>query len=418
MSQISIFFGIDLNKSFFCGIIVLVREEDDEPVYSSDFDLLVCHVCLHADSHPYVESMGASLAWLRLDSRFLWLCQMLIRIPLGIYSDRIGKRRIFVILGMACSTISCIELGIANTPWLALLFRGLAGVAAAAWVVFTVMYASFYPAEQSGKAMAVIMFYTSLGQLAASAFGGVAADALGYQAPFIIGGGVGLIGLILSTRIKEPAIRTQPLNLRSLIKVGLNPQLLWISTLALLVQAINFATIYGFNQSYAVSVGANDQQLTFLMLVSALAIAVASRASNSVAARIGERRALVLSFVMMMLASGSVPYTSSIPVLYLTQAVNGLGRGLIYPVLLSLSIKCVTPDKRSTAMGFFQALYGIGMTAGPVFAGWISDQFGMQMGYLSVALLGAAGCLAAAGWPSKQQMGDCSENRPIGEDKQ
>ncbi len=69
-------------------------------------------------------------------------------------------------------------------------------------------------------------------------------------------------------------------------------------------------------------------------------------------------------------------------------------------------------------MGFFQALYGIGMTAGPVFAGWISDQFGMQMGYLSVALLGAAGCLAAAGWPSKQQMGDCSENRPIGEDKQ
>ncbi|HHX02122.1 MAG TPA: MFS transporter [Firmicutes bacterium] len=352
---------------------------------------------------PYVEGMGASLSMVGLILGSYGFTQMLIRIPLGIYADRIGKRKIFVIFGVACAAISCIGLGVASTPWLALVFRGLAGVAAAAWVIFTVMYASFYPAEQSGKAMAVIMFYTSLGQLVASTLGGFAADALGYKAPFIIGGSVGLVGLVLSTRIKEPAISKQPLQIKSLIKVGFDPQLLWVSTLALLVQAINFATIYGFNQSYAASIGANDQQLTLLMLVSSLAIALASRASDLVAAKIGERQAIVLSFVMMMLASASVPYTSSMFVLYLTQAVNGFGRGLIYPVLLSLSIKSISPDKRSTAMGFFQALYGIGMTAGPVFAGWISDLFGMKMGYLSVAFMGVLGCLAVIGRPKAQQ---------------
>ncbi|MGB4141598.1 MAG: MFS transporter, partial [Limnochordia bacterium] len=217
---------------------------------------------------PYAESMGASLSMIGLILGSYGFTQMLIRIPLGIYSDRIGRRKVFVVLGVACSAISCIGLGIASTPWLALLFRGLAGVAAAAWVVFTVMYASFYPPEHSGKAMAVIMFYTSVGQLVASTLGGFAADAFGYKAPFIIGGAAGLAGTMLSVTIKEPVVRREPLNIDSLMKVGLNPQLLWVSTLALLVQAVTFATIYGFNQSYAASIGASDQQLTILMLIS------------------------------------------------------------------------------------------------------------------------------------------------------
>lgn len=60
-------------------------------------------------------------------------------------------------------------------------------------------------------------------------------------------------------------------------------------------------------------------------------------------------------------------------------------------------------------MGFFQALYGIGMTAGPVFAGWVSELFGMRTGYLSVALVGLFGCLAVIGWPRKWQIGDCGQ---------
>jgi len=352
---------------------------------------------------PYIEGLGASLSLVGVILGSYGFMQMLIRIPLGIYSDQIGKRKIFVVLGVACAAASCIGLGMATNPWLALVFRGLAGAAVATWVVFTVMYASFYPAERSGKAMAVIMFYSSLGQLAATTLGGIAADTLGYRAPFVLGGAVGLAGVILSARIKETPVQKQPLQLRSLLQVGVDPKLLRVGVLALLVQAISFATIYGFNQSYAVSIGASDQQLTLLMLISSLAIALASRASDLAAERIGERRMLVISFIIMMLASASVPYTSSMFVLYITQAVNGLGRGLSYPVLLSLSIKTVAPDKRSTAMGFFQALYGVGMTIGPMLAGLVSDLFGMGMGYLSIAFLAIIGCLVVVGWPRAQQ---------------
>ena len=49
------------------------------------------------------------------------------------------------------------------------------------------------------------------------------------------------------------------------------------------------------------------------------------------------------------------------------------------------------------------------MTAGPVFAGWVSELFGMRTGYLSVALVGLFGCLAVIGWPRKWQIGDCGQ---------
>ena len=104
--------------------------------------------------------------------------------------------------------------------------------------------------------MSAIMFATSLGQLLGTTLGGFVADALGYKAPFVIGGVVGLIGLILSTKLTETGFRKEPIQLKTLLQVGKDPELWKVSLLAVLAQAINFVTIYGFNQSYAVSIGA------------------------------------------------------------------------------------------------------------------------------------------------------------------
>lgn len=347
---------------------------------------------------PYVEGLGASLSMVGLVVGSYGFTQMLIRIPLGIYSDRIGKRKIFVIAGVACAALSCIGLGFASAPWLALVFRGAAGVAAAAWVVFTVLYSSYFPPEETGRAMSAIMFATSLGQLLGTTLGGFVADALGYKAPFVIGGVVGLIGLMLSTKLTETGFRKEPIQLKTLLQVGKDPELWKVSLLAVLAQAINFVTIYGFNQSYAVSIGAGDRQLTYLMMFSALAIAVGSQRSGAAAAKIGERQLILLSFILMGFGSIAVPFTDKIWILYITQALNGIGRGLIFPVLMSQSIRAVAPEKRSTAMGFFQAIYGIGMTLGPVIAGWFSDLWGMSAGYLTAGAFGLLGCIAVIQW--------------------
>ncbi|WP_187274416.1 MFS transporter [Paenibacillus sp. N3.4] len=58
-----------------------------------------------------------------------------------------------------------------------------------------------------------------------------------------------------------------------------------------------------------------------------------------------------------------------------------------------MSIKHMSADKRATAMGFFQAIYGLGMFVGPVLMGFISDWFSLNQGFI---VLGILGILSAA----------------------
>lgn len=345
---------------------------------------------------PLAEGLGASLRMVGLIVGSYGFTQMLIRIPIGILSDRIGRRKIFVNVGILLALISTIGIGLSTVPGMVLVFRALAGVAAATWVVFTVLYSSYFPPDEAAKVMGVIMFYTSLGQLFATTLGGFLADYFGTKIPFVVGGVVGLVGLLFSTQIKEPDTSSQePIQLKQLFKVGRSPLLLNISILAILVQAINFSTIYGFNQSYAAGLGAADTQLSILMFTSALATALASLRSGAFAEKVGEKRLIVFSFLLMAVSSVTVPYTSSIRVLYFTQIFNGYGRGLVFPVLMGMSIESVSVDKRSTAMGFFQAIYGLGMFGGPVLVGYISDLWGLHAGYLFVGAIGLIGAILA-----------------------
>jgi MFS family permease len=83
--------------------------------------------------------------------------------------------------------------------------------------------------------------------------------------------------------------------------------------------------------------------------------------------------------------------------LYLSQAIGGFARGLVLPLLMGLSIKLFPDDKRSTAMGIFQAIYGLGMFGGPVLAGALSSTYNLAMGFWVTGMIGLAGA-GLAGW--------------------
>ncbi|MCD8123998.1 MAG: MFS transporter [Lachnospiraceae bacterium] len=59
---------------------------------------------------------------------------------------------------------------------------------------------------------------------------------------------------------------------------------------------------------------------------------------------------------------------------------------------MALAIKRVPAENKSTAMGLFQALYGIGMTLGPVTVGRLADARGYSFAYAMFAVL----CVVAA----------------------
>lgn len=99
----------------------------------------------------------------------------------------------------------------------------------------------------------------------------------------------------------------------------------------------------------------------------------------------------------MSLAFLVIPFIGDVWLLYLTQAIGGFGRGLTMPLLMGLSIKHFPGEKRATAMGIFQATYGLGMVFGPVMAGFLASKFGLAWGFWVTGFAGIAGA-CQSGW--------------------
>ncbi len=347
---------------------------------------------------PYVQHLGGSLQMVGLVVGSYGFTQMILRIPLGILSDKLRKRRIFISIGLALALTSSIGMGLVSSPWLVFLFRSLAGVAAATWVTFTVLFSSYFAPEEAPRAMGIIVFYTLLGQMLATTLGGFTADILGWQAPFIIGGLVGLVGLYLSTKIVESTMKKQTVKVNELLQVGKDPILLSVAFLAILFQCITFSTIYGFTPSHAVAIGASRSQLSVLALISSLPAAYASLRSGIWTEKFGERALLVTAFLVLAVATIIIPFTTNLWMLYITQGLGGFGRGVIFPVLMGISIKSISGEKRATAMGFFQSIYALGMFGGPVLVGFIGEYLNLTGGFIVVGIIAVVAAVMAYGF--------------------
>lgn len=344
---------------------------------------------------PYLKSLGISNKMIGVILGSYGFTQMLIRIPLGIYSDRINKRKIFVITGVFLGILSSTGLFLFDNAYLLLLFRALAGAAAAAWVTFTVLFSSYYQDHETAKSIGVINAFTKLGQVIAMLGGGLIAQIYSQRYPFLLAVIGGLIGLILSFNIKEKQnLDHRPIKINEVLKLARNYSLLTVSFLAVIFQLIVFATTLGFIPVVAEQLGANSIHLSLLTIITITPGIFSSSLSGSYfTPRFGERNTIVGGFLLIAFSCIVVPYINQLWVLYLTQILNGFGQGIVFPTLMGLSIKNVVHSKRGTAMGFFQAIYGLGMFIGPVLLGFLSDFAGMNIGFWIIGLIGLLGAL-------------------------
>lgn len=348
-----------------------------------------------------MESIGFSFLMMGIVLGSYGLMQIIIRLPLGIMSDRLRLRKPFMFIGFATSALGCL---------LFILFDGFAGVTAAramtgisasAWVAFTVLYASYYVGSEATKAMGTISFATVAGQLFGMGISGIAAETWGWSSTFWIGGITALIGGVICWFVyesKEGAYRP-PMKFRDIPSVIASPILIKVSVLSILAHSVLFITMFGFTPSYAVSIGADKLYLSILVIAFMIPHAFSALITGKkIAPRYGIWPTIVTGFIISGLCTALIPFQHSLPLLLLTQAINGFAQGLHLPLLMGLSIQSVDNDKRATAMGFYQSVYAAGMFGGPFIAGWLNESFGLTGGFTFGAIIGLFAAILTAYW--------------------
>ncbi|MGO4349841.1 MFS transporter [Paenibacillus sp. MCAF9] len=351
---------------------------------------------------PYLSDRGLSLPFIGIVLGSYGFVQMFVRFPLGILSDRFGKRKPFILLGMLTAAISCLLFLIPDSWVWPLAGRLMAGVCASTWVAFTVLYASYFGAGQTGRAMGNISVMTVSGQMIGMLFSGWLTDGFSSSAPFIVGAVIAVLGLVLAFMLKEPRseLKEQPGMSFAMIKnVVKTKTLLQVSLLSILAHGILFITMFGFTPLKAQEMGADGLKLTLLvfsfMLPHAFASLVTARWFTP---KFGYWGTIGAGFILSTICTGAMVFADSFGVLVATQAINGFAQGLHMPLLLGLAIRDVELPGRATAMGLYQALYAIGMFSGPFLAGWLNESWGLNGGFLFGSLLGAVAFALVIKW--------------------
>ncbi len=327
----------------------------------------------------YAESMGATLSVVGLAVGIYGLTQMLTRIPVGIWSDAMGKRRAFVVAGMLICGLAAAGLALAPDPFGLVVFRGVMGLAAATWVCSTVLFISYFPNSDPAVPLSIMSFLSAFGQVLATSAGGLIAEQWGWTAPFWVSMLLSIAAaVLLSLAPDDTTSRPASITSASLLRIARAPLLLLACGIGIILYFATYSTMYGFTTVYAERIGATRAQLGFLTTAGLLAYSVATINAPRMLRRFGGERGTVL-FGLAIVTAGILPtpLASSVVVLALLQGLVGAGRGFLYPLLMSLSIKAVTAPDRASAMGIFQAAYALGMFIGPWACGGVADSLGL-----------------------------------------
>lgn len=354
---------------------------------------------------PYAKFLGADLAQVGLIVGSYGLTQAILRVPLGFFADWRGVRRPIVVLGCAVSLAGAVGLALARSPWQVFWSRAGTGVAAATWVASSVMLAGYFPPRRAVRATSLAVFLTAAGQVFGTSAGGLLAERWGWRAPFLAAAVVAFVAALVVARVAEPPALAdrEPVTIAQIVAYARSRQLVLASLGAALLQYVSTATTGGFVPLYAQKLGATAAGLGWVTTGMWVGHGLGAALAGAAVERVGERKLLWAGALLMAVTTLAVPLCGSVPLLIALRVAYGVGSGSTFSVLMGLSIKFVREEGRAATMGFYQAVYGVGMFAGPWLSGLLARAWGLEAVFWSgagVVLAMAVLALLAASAPA------------------
>lgn len=345
---------------------------------------------------PYLQTLGFTASLIGVMTGVYGFTQMLVRIPLGIVTDVTGGYKKTILMGTVFTTVSSFGLMFATHFATIIICRILAGVAASSWLAFTILYAAYYEAEESVRAVTNVNAFNSAGKLLAFVLGLASATLWGYKIPLVCSFLTGIAAVVCAARLKPIALKREPFQFGHIAAVFSNPAVLCASFFAIIMQAFLQGTVFSFTSAVARGLGASAFEIGFnTVLFTLVQILTAGFIGKKVLKWLKPYQAVAIGFLLMGFSCLLAAYGQTMWYLYAAQIIGGVSNLMANSVLMSMIIRFVPQENQSTAMGLFQALYGIGMTLGPVMTGQLAGSFHYSAAYLAMGALTFAAAFLA-----------------------
>jgi len=361
----------------------------------------VLYICIYGYTpitSSYANYMHASATLVGLIGSAYAISQVLFKLPSGILADKIGKHKPIVIACLAIGFLAPILSIFIHSPLVLFISRILTGIGVAAWIQIIMIFSSYFPSERSANSVGIISIACYLGQFLGTFFGSVLAESFGYLAPFYFSAMAGAAGFLISLFIKEKPIdmsTVKPFSLKDLLPIASDKNLILLTTFSAIAIFALFTSSFGFTPLIAEELfNANKFQVGLITAIVTAVPMLASYLCARITPKTRIRRLVVWSLVLCGIFCMLTPFSPSLFILYLLQAVIGFTANLVVVILMPFSMMSFPPEKKTTALSFYQAFFCLGAAIGPWVIGFILDVSGSYVvGFTIVCVL----CLACAG---------------------
>ena len=331
---------------------------------------------------PYLYALNVTPSIVGIILGLYGASQMILRFPFGIISDYFGKYKIFIVLGSLLSAISCIIKMVYPTANGFLVGNILTGVAASTWLMYMVLYYSYFDRSKEHMAASKCLVANVIGMFLGFLFATIFYQKFGMNLMLIAAALAAFAATILALFLKEEK-RDKKSNIKDLILVIKNKRLLFFSILSIIEQGIHMAASVSFTLNRIKELGGASYLVGIASLLNMFfAIVSAYIASTSFASKRGSKFYVPFSFVLLGLYCVSVILTKNIFVIVASQILSGLSIGMLASYLTSEALIEIDRDKKSSAMGFYQTAYSIGIFIYPIITGKIVEMYSIETAYI------------------------------------
>jgi MFS transporter, DHA1 family, multidrug resistance protein len=341
----------------------------------------------------FARSLGATTAQVGMINSGFLLMAGLLSLPLGILSDRLG-RKLLIICGLLISSCTSLFLYFATTPmqmvWIYLFFG--TGLAAFGPTMMSFV-ADFSPATHLGRAYG---WYTTAlygGMSLGPAAGGFLAQALGFHPVFLISGAfIFLMVWMVVFLLPQPhQILAHRPPKRGTLEIagellGNRPLLAcWMVTLGGcfgLGMFITFVPLYAHNRGLSIG------QIGLIFTAQALCNAVSRIPFGQLSDRVSNRANLILvGFVGFAVAIAAFAFAQQTLHFMLLATALGISMGLAFTPLGALISEVVPLESRGLAMGGYNTCIYLGMMLSSAVMGAVIPAIGFEKGFFMTGLI-------------------------------
>jgi predicted MFS family arabinose efflux permease len=322
------------------------------------------------------KTIDLSVVGLVLSMYGLWMA--VARLPMGIVSDSLGWGKPLIILGIFFASLGAFIMGKGDTLTLLAVGRALTGLSAGTWVILIVAFSSFFSLDRAIFASSLLTFSASFGRMVATGLTGFLNQIGGYSFAFYLATSVGIMAMITVIFSREKKRPPKGASLRSIVQLFMRRDVLLPSVVSFIVHYADWSVTFGFLPILVQQMGAGDVIKSLLISVNIAAITAGNFLNTVLLRKIKHVYLLCCGVFFMFTGILILAEAPSVAVLFAGTLFMGFSFGIVYPILVGMSIERVELSGRSTAMGIHQSFYAIGMFFGPWLSGIIANVFGIR----------------------------------------